>query len=338
MLMLKERFKRFREDSKILLVMTIMPLIITYFFSSGENELKIALIQNKTIIDLKEDYIVPMTESEAMTELQNGKIDGAIFLGDKNLFLVRQKSFGNEYVKKTLIKKMKEKKVLDYLNELSGKNLAELPVLPVQIKKIEKTLDKEQEKAKTLLGFMVFFAMYPVSYSIASILKEKREGTWQRQLVAPINKWQLIVTNLIYSTLLGLTQIYIVIFTAKFIFNVSFKGNFFMILFLFTLFVLTVASMSLMLTTIIKNENQLGSALPIITTGSAMLAGCFWPFEFVSNKILRILGYMMPQRWLIDGINKVGIREGNLSLILPNILILVCMTLIFFVIASKRED
>ena len=338
MLMLKERIKRFKEDSNILLIMTIMPLIITYFFSSGEKELKIALVQNLQVIELKESYIVEMKETEAMDELQKGNIDGIIFLGEKSQFLVREKSVGNEYVKKMIIKKLKEKKILDYLNEISGKNLTELPVLPVQIKKIEKTLDKEQEKAKTLLGFMVFFAMYPVSYSIANILREKREGTWQRQLIAPINKWELIATNLIYSTMLGLTQIYIVIFTAKFIFNVNFEGNFFMILLLFTLFVVTVASLSLMLTTIIKNENQLGSALPIITTGSAMLAGCFWPFEFVSNKILRVLGYLMPQRWIIDGINKVGIREGSLSLVLPNILILLSMTLIFFVIASKKDN
>ena len=92
-----------------------------------------------------------------------------------------------------------------------------------------------------------------------------------------------------------------------------------------------------MLTTIIKNENQLGNALPIVTTASAMLAGCFWPFELVSNKILIALGYLMPQRWIIDSINKVEINKGSISLIIPNILILLLMSLVFFVVASRKE-
>lgn len=338
MLMLKERFKRIGEDYKILLVMTIMPLIVTYFFSGGEKqEYKVALVQREKILELSNGF-VEMTEVEALDALEKNKIQGIVFLGDKNKFLFKQNDVYGESIKKSVIRTLKEKEMLTYIEEIRGEKLEKLPDLPVNIKKMEKPFNSQEEKAKTLLGFMVFFAMYPISYSIAGILGEKREGTWQRQLVSPLEKYEIIFTNFLYSVFLGLMQIYAVLFFAKYVFKVKFTGNFLLILFLFALFTVTVASLSLMLTTIIKSENQLGNALPIITTASAMLAGCFWPFELVSNKILIVLGYLMPQRWIIDSINKVGINKGGISLIIPNIFILLLMSLVFFVVASRKEE
>ncbi len=337
MLMLKERFKRIGEDYKILLVMTIMPLIVTYFFSGGEKqEYKVALVQKEKKLELSNEF-VEMTEVEALDAMEKNKVQGIVFLGDKNKFLFRQNDVYGKSIKKSVIRTLKEKEMLNYVEEIKEEKLNKFPNLPVGIKKMERPFNEQEEKAKTLLGFMVFFAMYPISYSIAGILGEKREGTWQRQLVSPLEKYEIIFTNFLYSVFLGLIQIYAVLLSAKYLFKVNFTGNFILILFLFALFTITVASLSLMLTTIIKNENQLGNALPIVTTASAMLAGCFWPFELVSNKILIALGYLMPQRWIIDSINKVGINKGSISLIIPNILILLLMSLVFFVVASRKE-
>lgn len=335
--MLIERIKRIREDINILLVMTLMPIIITYFFTSDHNEYKIAIVQGKKEIKLEQINYINMKKSEAMKALESGEVQGVVILGGKSELIFKENQLMNESVKKEVIKQLKKEKILDYINDSTKQNIKKLPTLPVGLDIVEKPFDNEQERAKTLLGFMIFFAMYPVSYSITNVLKEKREGTWQRQIIAPIERWQLIGINIIYSVILGLIQIYTVLIVSKFVFHVNFTGNFTLVFLMFTLFVITVASLSLMLTTIIRNENQLGNAIPIITTASAMLAGCFWPFEFVSNKILRLLGYLMPQRWVLDAIHKVGIREGNLISILPNILILSLMSLIFFKIAIIKE-
>lgn len=335
--MLIERIKRIKEDVRILLVMTLMPIVITYFFINGHNDSKIAIVQGKTNIKFEEIDYINMKKDEAMKALNEGRVQGVLIIGERSNLIFKENTLIKESLKREVLKQLKKESVLKYINDSSKQQMNSLPPLPVAIDIREKPFDSEQEKLKTLLGFMIFFAMYPVSYSITNVLREKREGTWQRQLVAPIEKWQLIGVNLVYSVILGLIQLYTVLLVSKFIFHVNFTGSYSLIFLLFTLFAITVASLSLMLTTIIKNENQLGNALPIITTASAMLAGCFWPFELVSNKLLRLLGYLMPQRWVLDAIYKVGIRDGNIISILPNIIILAIMSLIFFKISIVRE-
>ena len=113
MLMLKERFKRIGEDYKILLVMTIMPLIVTYFFSGGETkEYKVALVQREKILELSNGF-VEMTEVEALDAMEKNKVQGIVFLGDKNKFLFKQNDVYGESIKKSVIRTLKEKEMLN---------------------------------------------------------------------------------------------------------------------------------------------------------------------------------------------------------------------------------
>jgi ABC-2 type transport system permease protein len=91
-----------------------------------------------------------------------------------------------------------------------------------------------------------------------------------------------------------------------------------------------------MLSSVVKTHGQLSTISPILLTSTSMLGGAMWPLEIVQSKILLFLASLTPQKWAIEGMERIVMYGGGLSDILPNIAVLCLMTTIFFIIGVKK--
>jgi len=90
-----------------------------------------------------------------------------------------------------------------------------------------------------------------------------------------------------------------------------------------------------MLVMSVSRTTLMSSALnTLILSPTCMLAGCFWPVEFMPP-ILQRLALFLPQRWVLDAVSLL--QEGRpISTILPHLGVIAAFALSLGLLATWR--
>ena len=92
---------------------------------------------------------------------------------------------------------------------------------------------------------------------------------------------------------------------------------------------------SILMLKLMRYKHQLSTISPILLTSTSMLGGTMWPLDIVESKTLLFLADLTPQKWAVEGIEKIVMYGGGITDILPNIGLLILMSSIFFIIGVK---
>ncbi|NJP37961.1 ABC transporter permease [Alkalicoccus luteus] len=180
-----------------------------------------------------------------------------------------------------------------------------------------------------LFGFMLFFMIYAVAFSISSIVVQRQEGTWDRVILSPVTKLQLYSGHVLFAFLFGLTQMYIILFLFRFVFQVDFHGGFGLTLLVVIPYVLAIVSLGILLSGLVKSYKMLDAVIPLVGVTIAMLGGAFWPIEIVPSALLQQIGVFTPLKHGMDLL--IGSTYGGASMesLLLSASILLLMSVVF---------
>lgn len=192
----------------------------------------------------------------------------------------------------------------------------------------EGTLKESGDFFRGLFGFTLFFVIYTISYNVLPILTERADGIWDRVILSPVKKWEMYVSNLIYSFLTGYLQVVIVFLVFRYGFGVDFSGRFAEVLLLLIPYLFTIVALAVMLTALVKNQPQFSALLPLLAVSMAMLGGAFWPLEIVDSNILLFLSKINPLTYGMEIMNGVAVYGYSMEDLLPPISILLLMGVI----------
>lgn len=181
------------------------------------------------------------------------------------------------------------------------------------------------ELFRGLFGFTLFFVIYTVSYNVLPILTERADGIWDRVILSPVKKWEMYVSNLIYSFLTGYFQVLIVFLIFRFGVGVEFGGRFGEMLLLLIPYIFTIVALAVLLTALVKNQAQFSALLPLLSISMAMIGGAFWPIEMVDSQILLALAKINPLTYGMEILNGVAVYGYSLEKLLYPISILLLM-------------
>ena len=178
---------------------------------------------------------------------------------------------------------------------------------------------------------------FTIVFGIGSILEDKQYHTWDKMLISPLKKSGILSGNLIATFFVGAAQILLLMVLTKYMMGMNWGANskFIWVILIGLLFVLATTSLGLMLVGVVKTHSQLSTISPVLLTSTSMLGGAMWPLELVQSKILLFLANLTPQKWAIEGMEKIVMYGGDFNDILPNIGVLALMSAIFFVIGVK---
>ncbi|MFI5251596.1 MAG: ABC transporter permease [Bacteroidota bacterium] len=146
------------------------------------------------------------------------------------------------------------------------------------------------------------------------IVKEKESGTLEQLLVTPIKPYQLILGKLIPFISIGFVDVTLVLFVARFWFQVPLRGSIFLLYGLSGLFILTTLGLGLFVSTISKTQQQaMMTAQFFIFMPFIFLSGFTFPIENMPQ-IIQYITYIIPLRYFITIIRGlflkgVGINE-----------------------------
>ena len=228
-------------------------------------------------------------------------------------------------------------------DELGVKVLAEADThwankVPVVVHTTTKTtgfFDFYDIKIHYMVGFLLFFSTFSIVFTMADLLQEKKQFTWNRQMISPIPKKKILAGNILYAWCLGFMQALVLVGAGGFLFDIDWKAPLAVLLVL-GMYILAIAGLGMLITGFVRTLEQLSAITPVILVSFAMLGGCMWPLESVSNPILLFAANLTPHKWALQAIERLVMFDASIETIGFPILVLAVMSLLFFVLGLWR--
>ncbi len=222
----------------------------------------------------------------------------------------------------------------DDLHDRVTERTENYPLYIVEIKAMDNQVQNGFESIKhSFMGYILFFSMFTMVFGIGSIVEEKENHVWQRQLVSPLSSGVVLAGNMIASFIVGMIQLMFMIVFAKYVFGIDFGGSIVALFLVLACYVIAITCLGLLLSNMVKTSQQLGSFSPVIIVGTSMIGGCMWPLSIITSDILLFMADLTPQRWAYLGLKAVIVNNGGISDVLMPIAYLLIIAAVLFGVA-----
>ncbi|TMQ57375.1 MAG: ABC transporter permease [Candidatus Eisenbacteria bacterium] len=183
-------------------------------------------------------------------------------------------------------------------------------------------------------GIGVMFLLFSASAAGGAILDESESGTLDRILSSRVTMSTLLLGKLLYSALLGISQLTVMFLWGALAFKVELfrhLGGFFLMA---TVTAFASAGLGLALAASCKTRAQLGALTTLVVLVMSALGGSMVP-RFIMPEFLQKIGLVTFNAWALDGFTKIFWREEPVTHVWPQVLVLVGAATLFFAIARR---
>lgn len=175
---------------------------------------------------------------------------------------------------------------------------------------------------QTSMGFTVTFVMFLIVGGATSILEERQKGTLGRLMTTPTTKGSILGGKIGGIFVTGAIQATILIAVGRFLFGVNWGTAPLPLIVLMTIFILSAASLGILVSALVKTNAQAQSISPILLISMAMLGGCFWPIQ-ITPPFMQLIAKFTITGWMIQGLTDLIVRGlGWQAIIMPGIVLI----------------
>ena len=191
------------------------------------------------------------------------------------------------------------------------------------------TATEQNVPAYTIFG--VFFIVLTLA---SSFLQEKKDGTFQRILVAPLSKTALLIGKLLPYYLVNLIQIALMFSVGVMVFGM--KLGYLPALVIVSLALAAAANgLGLLVAALGKTESQVNSLSVLLAITLSALGGMMVP-TFIMPDLMKALSLFTPHAWALAGYHDIIIRGLGTKEVLTEVAVLLGFASFFFFIALWR--
>ena len=178
-------------------------------------------------------------------------------------------------------------------------------------------------------GMVVMFGMTTMLGVGIVIVQERRIGTLRRLLTTPASKASILLGKFAGTFLLGLLQATILIVFGQVVFDVPWGRDPLALIAIVFSFSLAIVSMGILFATLVRTEEQAGSAMTGAAMVMAALGGAWWPIS-ITPPFMQSLGHIFPSAWAMDAFQAIILQGATFGEVLPQAGILLGYAVIFF--------
>jgi len=171
--------------------------------------------------------------------------------------------------------------------------------------------------------------------SSATLVREKDTGTLEQLMMTPAESWEILVAKIIPLFFLLYLNVFFALFLGSTLFNLPFRGNFFLYIFVSGVYIFVCISIGIVLATISTNQRQAILTSFFINLPIIQLSGALAPLESVARP-LQWISYLNPLRYYIACLRNILLRGVGLDVIWPNVLILVLFSAVLLFSSAYR--
>jgi len=191
------------------------------------------------------------------------------------------------------------------------------------------TATEQNVPAYTIFG--VFFIVLTLA---SSFLQEKRDGTFQRILAAPLSKTALLIGKLLPYYLMNLVQIGLMFCIGVVVFGIK-LGNLPALVIVSLALAAAANGLGLLVAALGKTEPQVNGLSVLLAITLSALGGMMVP-TFIMPNLMKTLSLFTPHAWALAGYHDIIIRGLGMKDVVTEVFILLGFASFFFVIALWR--
>jgi ABC-2 type transport system permease protein len=148
------------------------------------------------------------------------------------------------------------------------------------------------------------------------IVREKEIGTMEQLMVTPLRPIELMLGKTLPFAIIGLLDVALVTGAALLIFHVPLRGNFFLLLFCATLYLMTNLGAGLFLSTVSQTQQQAMMMSFFFSTPAFMLSGFSFPIRNMPE-VVQWLTYLNPIRYFLEIVRGIFLKGAGVSVLWP---------------------
>ena len=183
-------------------------------------------------------------------------------------------------------------------------------------------------------GYTIFGVFFIVLTLASSFLQEKKEGTFQRILSAPLSKSAFLVGKLLPYYVVNLIQIGLMFCIGVVVFGIK-LGNLTALIAVSMALACAANGLGLLVAALGKTESQVNGLSVLLAITLSALGGMMVP-TFIMPDWMKTLSLFTPHAWALAGYHDVIIRGLGLKEVLTEISVLLGFALLFFSVALWR--
>lgn len=187
------------------------------------------------------------------------------------------------------------------------------------------TAEHRQASLTTFYGaaMAIMFVFFATQYGALAILTERRVGTLNRLLAAPIGPGSVILGGSIAGLLLGMLAMGILVAATTLLGSADW-GPLPLVTILVVAAVIAAVGISTLVATVARTVEQAGGLNAIVALCLAAIGGVFIPLS-QAPEILARLALITPHAWFLRAVDTLTVPTAGLADILPSILVLTAM-------------
>jgi ABC-2 type transport system permease protein len=184
-------------------------------------------------------------------------------------------------------------------------------------------------------GYTIYGVFFIITTISTSLFREKNEGTFRRLQAAPISRLAFLAGKLLPYYLINLIQIALMLAIGVVVFHISLGNYPFALVPLSLATAFTATGLGLLITSLGKTQEQVGSLSTMLTIVLSALGGMMVPVS-VMPSFMQKLSLAIPHAWALTGFQDVIVRGQGLEAVLPVVGVLMGFALVFWALALWR--
>lgn len=209
---------------------------------------------------------------------------------------------------------------------------------PIQINYVESVSAGEAGGAagfsQSIPGIATMYVMFAVLPALSAFLQERKNWTFQRLVMMPVTRAQILGGKLLARFILGMVQ-YGIVFAFGYLLGVRYGNDPLALVLIMVSYVACITALTLTLLAFVRSEAQAAGLSLFLTLTLAPLGGAWWPLEIVPSW-MQALGHLSPVAWAMDGYHSLIFYNGSLSTVLLPVGVLLAATVVLFAIGVAR--
>jgi ABC-2 type transport system permease protein len=177
--------------------------------------------------------------------------------------------------------------------------------------------------------------MVTLMLTAQAIIREKELGTMEQLMVTPMRPIELIIGKTLPFALVGMINMLIVTGAALLWFQIPFRGNFILLMFCASLFLMPSLGAGLFLSTISNTQQQANLGSFFITTPAFMLSGFTFPIRNMPLAV-QYLTYLNPLRYFMEIVRGVFLKGAGIAVLWPQMLYLAVYGVVILGLSAIR--
>ncbi|MDH5807055.1 MAG: ABC transporter permease [Candidatus Methanomethylicaceae archaeon] len=196
-------------------------------------------------------------------------------------------------------------------------------------------------EAFTPLVIGIVLQLVPTTLISIAICKEKERGTFEQLIMSPVSKFDIIFGKLMAFFIATLIDMFATLGIAVLLFNVNIKGSIIDAIILSTIFLLGSLGLGMLISVLSRNQLQANQASIFIFIPALLFSGALIPIDILSPSA-RIIANFTPMYYFVSAFRDIMLKGINLFKVLNQLLALIVyaitMLLIALIVLRLRVD